>query len=93
MKRFPRFLKTMPSIYGLSLFEIIGLVVGLYLAMIFRLSSLVTILVSLGLISIIKFLKRNFDLVGFLLPQVKQIHLDKFKGVGLKDPNSKKDAR
>lgn len=80
MKRFPRFLKTMPSIYGLSLFEIIGLVVGLYLAMIFRLSSLVTILVSLGLIGIVKVLKRNFDLVGFLLPQVKQIHLDKFKG-------------
>lgn len=81
MKKFPRFLKTMPQVYGLSFFEISGLIVSLYIAMIFKFAPLMTLLISVGAIAILKVLKKNFDFTGFLTPSIKKIDLTSFKGV------------
>jgi len=80
MKKFPRFLKTLPQVYGLSFYEITGLVVALYLAMIFKLSPLMTLFISLSAIVALKVLKKNFDFTGFLMPKSKKIDLNTFKG-------------
>ena len=80
MKKFPRFLKTMPQVYGLSFYEIAGLVIALYVAMIFKFSSLMTLVVSLGAIGTLKVLRRNFDFIGFFAPTSKKIDLGSFKG-------------
>lgn len=80
MKKFPRFLKTLPQVYGLSFMEIAGLIVSLYVAMIFKFTPLMTLLASLGVIIILKILKKNFDITGFLTPSIKKIALNSFKG-------------
>ena len=80
MKKFPRFLKTLPQIYGLSFYEIAGLVIALYIAMIFKFSSFMTLAISLGAIVILKVLKKNFDFIGFFLPATKRIDLSTLKG-------------
>lgn len=76
MKRFPKFLKSMPSFYGLSFYEIGALVAGLYIAMIFRLDPISALLGCLVSIGIMKYIRLNFDLFGFLSPKFKRINLD-----------------
>lgn len=78
MKKFPKFLKALPEFYGLSFYEIGALVLALYLAMIFRLSSMPTLICCLTCIGAMKFLKKNFDFVGFFLPYCKKIDLGSF---------------
>lgn len=81
MERFPKFLKTMPVIYGLSFYEIGALVFALYVAMILNLSSILSLVICLVFIGFTKFIKRNFDLTGFFASKVKTIDLTKLKGV------------
>ena len=80
MEKFPKFLKNMPVIYGLSFYEIGGLVLALYIAMILNLSSLLSLLTCLIFIAIIKFIKKNFDLTGLFLSKIKSIDLTVLKG-------------
>ncbi|MAZ48942.1 MAG: hypothetical protein CME65_10280 [Halobacteriovoraceae bacterium] len=82
MKKFPRFLKTLPQIYGLSFYEIAGLVIALYVAMIFKFPPLMTLFLSVGVILLLKVLKKNFDFIGVLLPKTKKVDLSTFKGGG-----------
>ncbi len=79
MKRFPKFLKTLPEFYGLSFYEIGALIVGLYIAMILKLSPLYTLMTSAICICLLKLIKRNFDLKAYFLPKRKNLDLSEFK--------------
>lgn len=81
MKRFPQFLKTNPSFHGLQFSDIAGLMVILYMAMIFGLNPLITIGLSITVVGVMKILKKNFDFTGLLVPRKKEIHLtDIYRG-------------
>ena len=80
MERFPKFLRTNPMIYGLSFYEIGALVLALYIAMILNLSSFHSLIICLGFIIVIKFIKKNFDLKGYLSKKSNQIDLTQFTG-------------
>jgi hypothetical protein len=79
MKRYPKFLKTLPEFYGLSFYEIGALVVGLYIAMLFELSPLYTLIVSLLSIATLKVVKKNFDFKTFFLPTKKELDLSELE--------------
>lgn len=79
MKRYPKFLKTLPEFYGLSFYEIGALIVGLYIAMILKHSPLYTLLTSAICIGVLKVIKRNFDLKAYFLPTRKDLDLSEFK--------------
>ncbi len=80
MERIPKFLRTNPMIYGLSFYEIGALVLALHIAMILHLSSFHSLIICLGFIIVIKFIKKNFDLKGYLSKKSNQIDLTQFKG-------------
>lgn len=75
MRTFPKFLKAMPTFYGLVPVDLIGLAVGLCVSMIFELSPLLALILSGGLIGCSKWIRSRFDFVGFLVPSKKQITL------------------
>jgi len=79
MKRYPKFLKTLPEFYGLSFYEIAALVVGLYIGMLLKLSSVYTLIVILACIGTLKAFRKTFDLKGFLLPSKKEIDLTQIR--------------
>jgi len=80
MERFPKYLKAMPIICGLSFYDMGGLMLSLYLAMIFELSSLYSLGTSLIMIVLVKFSRKYFDFTGFFLPRVKTMSTRKLKG-------------
>jgi len=79
MKRYPKFLKTLPEFYGLSFYEIGALVVGLYIAMLFKMSPLFTLLVSLLCIGTLKVIKKNCDFKAFFLSKTKELDFSELK--------------
>jgi hypothetical protein len=80
VKRFPKFLKSIPSFYGLSFYEIGALVAGLYIAMILELNPVFALTLCLFSIGAMKFLRQNFDFKGFIAPKYKEINLDELDG-------------
>lgn len=80
MKKYPRFLKSMPEFYGLSFVDLGFLMFGLYIGMIFSLNSIVTVLTCASLIGISIFLRKYIDLTALILPRKKEIKLSDFKG-------------
>lgn len=81
MRRFPQFLKTNPVFNGLTFTDMGALVAILYLSMIFRLPTLMTIGLAGTSVLLSKLLTKNFDLVGFLLPRKRVINLrDIYRG-------------
>lgn len=75
MRQFPQFLKTNPVFNGLTFTDIGSLMGVLYLSMIFRFHSLVTVGLCGVAVLISKFLTKNFDLIGFILPRQKSLEL------------------
>lgn len=81
MRKFPQFLKTNPVFYGLQFSDIGAIMVILYLAMILNMNPIVTIVLSGLVIIVMKVLRKNFDLTGFLVSRKKEIHLtDLYRG-------------
>jgi predicted Co/Zn/Cd cation transporter (cation efflux family) len=75
MRQYPQFLKTNPVFNGLALTDIGSIMGVLYLSMIFRFHSLVTVGLCGVAVLISKFLTKNFDLIGFILPRHKSLEL------------------
>jgi hypothetical protein len=75
MRQFPQFLKTNPVFNGLTFADIGSIMGGLYLSMIFRMHSLLTVGLCGVAVLISKFLTKNFDLIGFILPRQKSLEL------------------
>jgi hypothetical protein len=75
MRQFPQFLKTNPVFSGLTFTDIGALLAVLYLSMIFRIHSLVTVILCGVVVMISKILTKNFDLVGFIVPRKKSLNL------------------
>jgi len=73
MKRYPKFLKTMPEAFGLGAPEIGALLVTLYLGMVFRLSSTLVIAMAVVFIGLTKFARRRFDLKALILSRKREI--------------------
>lgn len=73
MKRYPKFLRTMPEAFGLGVPEIGALLVTLYLGMVFRLSSTLVIVMAVVLIGLTKLARKRFDLKAFILPRKRVI--------------------
>jgi hypothetical protein len=75
MKKFPQFLKTMPAFWGLSLFDLPLIMLGLIFGMIFKLNGLTALLVSFIMIICRKFILSKVDLIGFFLPRRQEVRL------------------
>jgi hypothetical protein len=75
MKKFPQFLKTMPAFWGLSLFDLPLIMLGLIFGMIFKLNGLTALLISFVMIICRKFILKRFDLVGFFAPRWQEVRL------------------
>jgi len=73
MKRYPKFLRTMPEAFGLGAPEIGALLFTLYLGMVFRLSSTLVIVMAVVFIGLTKFALRRFDLKSLILPRKREI--------------------
>lgn len=75
MRRNPKFLKALPEFYGLGFVDLGVLMVGLWMSMILNLNPLISILLcGLG-VFVSKFVRKYFDLVGWLLPRKKEVFL------------------
>ncbi len=75
MRRNPKFLKALPEFYGLGFVDLGVLMVGLWMSMILNLTPLISILLcGLGVL-VSKFVRKYFDLVGWLLPRKKEVLL------------------
>lgn len=75
MKQFPQFLKTNPMFNGLTFTDMGALIGILYISMILRLPTIITIGLAAIAVFLSKILTKNFDLIGFFLPRKKEIHL------------------
>lgn len=73
MKKYPKFLNILPEVYGLSFYELAALMISLYIALILSFSPLVTIITALLLIILTRFIRKHFDLVGFLSKKEKSL--------------------
>ncbi len=75
MRRYPKFLKTMPSFYGLVPADLLGLGCGLFLSMVLNLTPIVALILSAVLMGSLKLIRHYFDLVGFLMPTKRELKL------------------
>jgi hypothetical protein len=75
MKKFPQFLKTMPEFFGIGLYDMPLIVIGLYLGMVFSFTGIKALIISLVLVLIRKLLIQKIDFVGFFLPRKKVVKL------------------
>ena len=75
MRKYPKFLKTMPSFFGLGPVDLLFLGLGLFISLIFDLSPLTALLVSAVLMISCKVIRTYCDVVGFLLPHTKRIEI------------------
>lgn len=69
MRKFPTFLKVLPEFYGLSFPDIGTIMAVLYLALLLNLNPLVSAVLCGVSVVIVKFIRKNFDLVGWMLPR------------------------
>ncbi|MBI2519472.1 MAG: hypothetical protein HYV97_03620 [Bdellovibrio sp.] len=75
MRKYPKFLKTLPEFYGLG-FPDLGVLMGvLYFSMLFNLRPIVSIALSGLFILAFKYIRMNMDFVGWILPKEKEIFL------------------
>ena len=79
MKKYPRFLNSMPVFLGISFPEVGIILISLWLSLILKTPSYYALIFSSIGIFLSKFIKRNFDLVGFLVPRRKELFLNEFK--------------
>jgi len=77
MRRYPKFLKVLPSFSGLTPVDFIALGLGLMVSSLFALAPLVGLLLMLGLIGISKLVRQHFDVVGFFLPRQRTITIQR----------------
>ncbi|MBI2522747.1 MAG: hypothetical protein HYV97_20160 [Bdellovibrio sp.] len=76
MRKYPKFLKTLPEFYGLGFPDLAVLMAMLYFSMLFNLRPLMSITISgLGIL-LFKFIRKNMDFVGWMLPRNKEISLN-----------------
>lgn len=75
MRKYPKFLKTMPSFFGLGPMDLLFLGLGLFVSLIFDLSPMWALLVSGVLMISSKIIRTYCDVVGFLLPYTKRIEI------------------
>ncbi len=75
MKKYPKFLKSLPEFYGLGFPDLSVLMAMLYFSMLFNLSPFASISLSGLAILACKFVRKNFDLIGWMLPKDKDIFL------------------
>ena len=75
MRKYPKFLKTLPEFYGLGFPDLGVLMVMLYFSMLFNLRPVVSIILSGLAILAAKFIRKNMDFVGWILPRNKEIFL------------------
>ena len=73
MRRYPKFLRTMPEAFGLGVPEIGALLITLYLGMVFRFSSTLVVVMAVVLIGLTKFARKRFDLKALILPRKREI--------------------
>ncbi len=75
MRKYPKFLKTLPSFYGLAPADLLGLGIGLFISMVFDLEPIVALVLSGLLMGAFKIVRQYFDVVGFLLPSRRELFL------------------
>lgn len=73
MRRYPKFLKVLPSFSGLTPVDFISLGLGLLVSSLLALAPLTGLILMLGLIGVSKLIRQHFDVVGFFLPRQKRI--------------------
>lgn len=79
IKRYPKFMKTLPEFYGLGFVDLGVLLVGLYLAMMLNLTPLVSVFLCSAGVGLSKMFCKYFDLVGWLLPKKKEVFIADIK--------------
>ena len=75
MKKYPKFLKSLPEFYGLGFPDLGILMAMLYFSMLFNLRPVISIVFSGLAILAFKFIRKNMDLVGWILPREKEVFL------------------
>jgi len=75
MKTYPKFLKAMPSFFGLGPVDLLGLGIGLFISLLLNLSPIFALVSSAILMGASKLFRTYFDVVGLLLPKKKTIIL------------------
>lgn len=81
MKKFPKFLKAMPTFWGLGFSELGSVMAILYMAMIFNLGPLTTFILALVMVILTKVVNKYFDLTGWFLPRKREVFITDFKKV------------
>ena len=76
MRKFPKFLKSMPEFFGLGFPDLVILMMILFFSMAFNFSPMKAILLSIVGISIFKILRLKVDLVGWCLPRKKVLNVE-----------------
>lgn len=79
MRRYPRFLKTMPEFLGISFPEVGIILLSLWVCLILNIGPHFALIFSIGGILLFKVIKKNFDFIGFMVPRKKSIYLTDFK--------------
>lgn len=69
MRKFPTFLKVLPEFYGLSFPDLGTIMVVLYSALLLNLNPLISAVLCGVSVMVVKFIRKNFDLVGWMLPR------------------------
>ncbi len=69
MRKFPTFLKVMPEFYGLSFPDLGAIMAILYLSMIVNLNPFLSAVLCGVSVLLLKFIRKNFDLVGWMMPR------------------------
>ncbi|MBI2519931.1 MAG: hypothetical protein HYV97_05930 [Bdellovibrio sp.] len=75
MRKYPKFLKSLPEFYGLGFPDLCVLMAMLYFSMLFNFRPFASISLSALAILTFKFVRKNFDLIGWMLPMKKDIFL------------------
>ena len=79
MRQYPRFLNSMPVFLGISFPEVGIILISLWLCLILSCPSYYALIFSLIGILISKIIRKNFDLIGFVVPRKKELFLRDYK--------------
>ena len=75
MRKFPKFLRALPEVYGLGIHELVVLLVVLQISFVFNLNPVLSMVISGIGMAVMKVARKNFDFVGLILPRKKEVYL------------------
>lgn len=80
MRKFPKFLRALPEVYGMGIHELAVLLIVLHVSMITNLNAVFSLVIAGVGMAAMKVARRNFDFVGLILLRKKEVFIRDVKG-------------